>query len=115
MCLVGIDLEEQMRADEERRLNDEGKISTVHADVLDMTCGVRMTGDKEPKAVKYFVIKLKSDDEEIINLPVSEEMYDGFDIGLSGLLTLIDGKLDSFVLDEKFTVGETDNADMPSE
>lgn len=111
----GIDPAEQMRTDEDSRLNDEGEITTFYAEVLDMTCGVTMVGHQEPKALKYFVIKLKRDDGEIINLPVSEEVYEGFDIGLYGMLTLIDGKLDSFELDENFIAEELDSNDAMTE
>ncbi len=95
---------EQMRAWEDERLDDEGEIITFHAEVVDMACGVNMIGYqayKQPKAVKQFIISFKNDDGEILHLPVSEEIYEGFDCGLTGTLTLIDGRLDSFEPDSE--------------
>ncbi len=93
---------EQKRALEDEQLNAEGEIITTHAEVVDMACGVNTIGYqayKQPKAVKYFVIKFKNDNGDFLNVFVSEEMYQEFDIGFSGMLTLIDGNLDSFVPD----------------
>ena len=96
---------EQYRELEEARLNDEGEITTAHAEVIDLECGVTTIGYqayKQPKAVKYFIIHFKYDNGDIIKIPVNEEMYHGFDIGLAGTLTLIDGQLNSFELDESY-------------
>lgn len=85
---------------EEKRLNDEGDIVEMHAEVVDMVCGVNTIGHKEPKALKRFVVTFKLDDGEVMSLSVPEVFYTGFDIGLKGTLTLIDGQLSSFELDE---------------
>ena len=85
---------------EEKRLNDEGDIVEMHAEVVDMVCGVNTVGHKEPKALKRFVVTFKLDDGELMSLSVPEVFYTGFDIGLKGTLTLIDGQLSSFELDE---------------
>lgn len=98
---------EQYRELEEARLNDEGEITNAHVEVVDLECGVTTIGYqayKQPKAVKYFIIHFKYDNGDIIKIPVNEEMYEGFDIGLTGTLTLIDGKLKSFELDESCEV-----------
>ena len=95
---------EQYRELEEARLNDEGEITTAHAEVIDLECGVTTIGYQQPKAVKHFIIHFKYDNGDIIKIPVNEEMYEGFDIGLTGTLTLIDGKLRSFELDESCEV-----------
>lgn len=95
---------EQMRAWEDERLDDEGEIITFRAEVVDMACGVKMIGYqayKQPKAVKQFIISFKNDDGEILRIPVTEEIYEGFDTGLTGTLTLIDGQLDSFEPDNE--------------
>ena len=76
---------------------------TMHARVIDMACSVKSVGTqcyKLPKAVKTFAIQFQNDAGEILDLTVTEEMYDGFDKGLAGSLTIVDGKLDSFVPDE---------------
>jgi len=85
---------------EEERLAAEPEIITLHAEVIDMICGVNTVGHKTPKALKYFVIKFKADDGNILNIPVPEESYDGFDVGLAGELTLINGEIGSFVPDD---------------
>jgi hypothetical protein len=85
---------------EEKRLNDEGDIVEMHAEVVDMVCGVNTVGHKEPKALKRFSVTFKVDDGELMSLSVPEVFYTGFDIGLKGTLTLIDGQLSSFELDE---------------
>ena len=94
-------MREQIFQQEEKRLNAEGQIFTAHAEVVDMICGVNSVGHKQPQTVKYFVIKLKTDDGELLNVPVNEEYYAAFEVGLSGTLTLIDGRLDTFVLDNE--------------
>ena len=91
------------RESEEAKLNDEGDITTSHAEVIDMTCSVNTVGYqayKQPRAERHFTIKFKSDSGEITVVSVSEEMYGEFDIGLTGTLTLIDGQIHSFELDE---------------
>ena len=85
---------------EEKRLNDEGDIVEMHAEVVDMVCGVNTIGHKEPKTLKRFSVTFKLDDGELMSLSVPEVFYTGFDIGLKGTLTLIDGQLSSFELDE---------------
>jgi len=88
---------------EEDSVEQEVKTVTVHARVIDMACSVKSVGTqcyKLPKTVKTFVIQFQNDAGEILDLTVSEEMYEGFDKGLAGSLTIIDGKLDSFVPDE---------------
>ena len=86
---------------EEKRLNDEGETVEVHAEVLDMNCGVNTVGHKEPKTLKRFSVTFKLDDGELMSLSVPEVFYTGFDIGLKGTLTLIDGQLSSFELEEE--------------
>lgn len=98
---------QKLREMEDEKFNNEGDIVTTHAEVIDMICGVNSIGYqayKQPKAVKHFIIKFKCDDGEVLNIPVYEEIYDAFDIGLSGTLRLIDGKLNSFEPDDKESV-----------
>lgn len=86
---------------EEKRLNDEGETVEVHAEVVDMNCGVNTVGHKEPKTLKRFIVTFKLDDGELMSLSVPEVFYTGFDIGLKGTLRLIDGQLSSFELEEE--------------
>ena len=92
---------EQLFEKEEERLNDEGDILEAHAEVVDMKCSVNMVGHKEPKTIKSFVVTFELDDGEIMSVSVPEVFYEGFDIGLKGTLTLVDGQLKSFEPDEE--------------
>ncbi len=94
---------EKIREAEEETLNDMGTVTSIHAEVVDMTCGVTSVGYqnfKMPKAEKYFIITFKDDKEESLQILVDEELYGGFEIGMKGNLTLIDGQLSSFEPDE---------------
>ncbi len=90
---------DKRRAFEDEQLNAEPEVITVHAEVIDMECGVKVFGTKLPRTVKYFIIKFKKDDQDILSIDVPEDCYDGFEVGLSGELTLVDGQLNSFVPD----------------
>ena len=87
---------------EEEMLNDMGTVTSLHAEVVDMACGVTSIGYqnfKQPRAEKYFIITFKDDNGESLQISVDEELYGGFEIGMKGNLTLIDGQLSSFELD----------------
>lgn len=96
-------LKEQVLAEEEARLNKEAEIKSFHAEVIDMACGVHTEGRhayRLTETVKEFYIKFRDDDDGIYDILVGESIYEGFEIGQSGILTLIDGRIDSFVLDK---------------
>ena len=89
---------------EEHTEYDEPDTLTRHVTVLDMACGVSTVGYqsyKQPKAVKTFLIKFADDEQNIYDIPVSEGMYDAFEVEQKGTLTIINGQIDSFVLDEE--------------
>ncbi len=95
--------EEGLLASEDEHFNKNGENITTHVEVLDMICGVSTIGYqayKQPKSVKDFVIKFKTDTGDVFDVHISEEMYEGFDVGLSGMLTLVDGQISSFELDD---------------
>ena len=95
--------EDNVPLSEDENVEVETQSVTMHAEVIDMACSVKSVGTqcyKLPKAVKTFAIQFQNDAGEILDLTVPEEMYDGFDKGLTGSLTIVDGKLDSFVPDE---------------
>ena len=77
-------------------VDPESVTETVRATVIDMACSADMVGTKMPKAVRNFVIIFQTEDGEILKINVPEEMYDGFDKGQTGILTLADGDLYSF-------------------
>ncbi len=83
----------------QKSLDIEPTIVTLHAKVVDQRCFVTRTGTKIPKVVKHFVV-IFQDDERTYEIAVEEEMYDAFEIGQIGELTLIDGNIASYVLDE---------------
>ena len=80
-------------------INSEGEVITTHAKVIDTSCGTKVIGSKTLKAVEWYVVTFKKDNGEIIELSVNSEMYEGFEIGMSGALTTVNGQLNSFILD----------------
>ena len=99
---------EELRARDEARLMREPEVFEGHAVVADMLCGVDTVGTKQPRARQSFLIKFKCDDGDILDVYVSEEDYEGFEVGLAGALTIIDGELSSFIPDY---LDESDYAD----
>ena len=88
----------------EEKLACKPEILTFHAEVIDIACGVYTDGGQsytQPRAVREFCIKFREDDGSIRNVLIPEELYDAFEIGQRGSLTLIDGNINSFVPDEE--------------
>ena len=77
-------------------IDPESVTTTVKATVIDMSCSAEMVGTKMPKAVRNFIVIFQADNGEILKINVPEELYDGFDKGQTGILTLADGDLYSF-------------------
>lgn len=75
---------------------NDGEIIETRAEVIDMACGTRMSGGKNPKALQWYVIVFKDDLGKTIEVPVNYEMYEGFEVGMHGTLKLVDGGLYSF-------------------
>lgn len=85
----------------EEQLNKEPQTLTLHVKVIDQNCFVSYVGGaKSPKAVKNFVVVFQDDNEQTHKIAVEEDIYDAFEIGQTGELTLIDGKVSSYILDE---------------
>jgi len=80
-------------------IEPESVTTTVRATVIDMACRAKMSGTKTPKAVREFTVVFQTSDGEILKINVPEEMYDGFDKGQTGILTLADGDLYSFEIE----------------
>ena len=80
-------------------VDPESVTETVRATVIDMACSADMVGTKMPKAVRNFVVIFQAENGEILKINVPEEMYDGFDKGQTGILTLADGDLYSFEIE----------------
>ena len=80
----------------EEIFDDNGEITETRAEVIDMACGTKMLGVKNPRTVEWYVVVFRDDLEKIIEVPVNKEMYDGFEIGMHGKLKLVGGGLYSF-------------------
>ena len=85
--------------EQEEILNRSGEKQEIHATVSDMICyakTIALQNHKQSKAVKCFVISFKNGNGECFSFTVPEETYDSFEIGLSGILTIIDGEFYGF-------------------
>lgn len=80
----------------EEIFDDNGEITETRAEVIDMACGTKMLGVKNPRTVEWYVVVFRDDLGKIIEVSVNKEMYDGFEIGMHGKLKLVDGGLYSF-------------------
>ncbi len=82
------------------KFSEEAEVISTHAEIIDMVCGTGMVGSyRLPKSEKTFLIVFKKNDGEIFEISVSEEYYLELSIGQKGILTLVEGNLDSFELD----------------
>lgn len=72
---------------------------TMTAEVVNLFCKVDSIGYRPPKTVKLFTVVFKKENGECFELRVDEEEYSAFEVGQCGTLTLLDGALNSFVLD----------------
>jgi hypothetical protein len=73
--------------------------TSQHVTVVGQTCSARMVGIKKPKAVNEFLIYFKDEDGKVFPVSVPEDLYDGFEEGQTGTLTLVNDKLYGFELD----------------
>ena len=67
-----------------------------NAEVIDLISQVEMIGIKQPKSVNIYKVTFKTDKNEVIKFNGPQEMYDGFEIGQKGELTIVNGELYSF-------------------
>lgn len=69
----------------------------IRVTVVDYHCGVESVG----KFTKnYFTVIFETDTHETLEYNVPEEMYDGFEKGQTGTLTVVDDYIYGFTLDE---------------
>ena len=80
-------------------IEPEFTTASIRATVVDQTCCVNTIGIKTPKTVKEFVVVFQTEDGGILKLNVPEEMYDGFEQGQTGILSVVDGELYGFELE----------------
>ena len=73
----------------------------LNVKVIDLMFKTHYEGIKLPKLIKTFLVFFEDENGKVFNIEVSEENFDAFEIGQKGLLTLEDGQLYSFQLDEE--------------
>ena len=72
-------------------LNYEFTTTETNATVVDMMCNARVIGQKSVKSIEEFFVCFRTENNDIIKLKVLKEIYDGFEIGQTGKLQLVDG------------------------
>ena len=87
---------EEQDAYYEEYFANEGEVTLTYAEVVNMTCGTKVVGSKSPKCVESYVVTFRDQNGKIFHIDVDREMYDAIDIGMRGLLRLVDGHLNSF-------------------
>ena len=66
-----------------------------------MVCGTGMVGSYHlPKSQKTFLVVFKNENGELREICVSEDVYISLEVGMRGMLTLLDENLDSFELND---------------
>ena len=73
----------------------------LNVKVIDLKFETHYEGIKLPKLIKTFLVFFEDENGKVFSIEVSEENFDAFEIGQKGLLTLEDGQLYSFQLDEE--------------
>ncbi len=98
----------RQRCDDQSAQESEGTKEPIrlvfNAEVTDQYCRVITVGTKIPKAVEEYVVCFAAQDGTLRKLRVSQEAYQALLPGQRGQLTLVDGQLYSFVLDDDTSV-----------
>ncbi|MBQ9085380.1 MAG: hypothetical protein IJY24_06990 [Clostridia bacterium] len=95
---------EQIRAEEDARLEREPEYTELYVTVTALACSAHSVGHqghKLPKSERVFSVCFTDSEGKQLQLSVSEEMYFAFEEGQEGILTLVDGELYSFVANEE--------------
>lgn len=93
-------IREEAERQEEARCNIEFYNVEIRASVIDQSCAVKTVGIKSPKTETVFTVVFQTEQEEILSFQVPEEMYEGLDVGQTGLLTIVDGVFYGFTPEE---------------
>ena len=91
---------EKATRDQSEETSIEVQTVDLNVEVIDLKFETHYEGIKIPKLVKTFFVFFEDENGNVIKIDVSEENFDAFEKGQKGLLTLQDGQLYSFVLDE---------------
>jgi hypothetical protein len=71
------------------------------AAVVDLQCRVVTLGERSVKTVSEYLVFFKRTDGTVCRYPVSEEFYSGFEIGQRGSVSVIDGAVYAFRLEDE--------------
>lgn len=91
---------ENATRDQSEETSSEVQTVDLNVKVIDLKFETHYEGTKISKFVKTFLVFFEDENGNVIKIDVSEENFDAFEKGQKGLLTLQDGQLYSFVLDE---------------
>ena len=88
------------KVDERVEIIEEFEKREIDVTVVDMQCTASVVGTKSPKAVNAYVVIFESESDGIMKIPVDEDMYFCFDIGMKGRLTLSGNVIYGFDMEE---------------
>ena len=92
---------EEIRKKEDEEFEREPETKSFHAEIVDMVCGTGLVGSYHlPKSQKTFLVVFKNENGELREICVSEDVYISLEVGMRGMLTLLDENLDSFELND---------------
>ncbi len=74
---------------------------TFDASVVDLQCRVVTLGERSVKTVSEYLVFFQRTDGTVCRYPVSEEFYSGFEIGQRGSVSVIDGAVYAFRLEDE--------------
>ena len=85
----------------EKKFAEEAEVEAFRAEIVDMVCGTGLVGSYHlPKSQKSFLVVFKNENGELREICVSEDVYISLEVGMRGMLTLLDENLDSFELND---------------
>lgn len=85
----------------EMKFAEEAQVEAFRAEIVDMVCGTGMVGSYHlPKSQKSFLVVFKNENGELREICVSEDVYISLEVGMRGMLTLLNENLDSFELND---------------
>ena len=76
---------------------EELPIEALDVTVLELRCGVKIEGIKQPTTVRNFEVTFLTDDGEKLKFYVSEELYLALSEGERGSLALLNGQIYDYV------------------
>ncbi len=92
---------EEIRKKEDEEFEREPETKSFHAEIVDMVCGTGLVGSYHlPKSQKTFLVVFKNENGELREICVSEDVYISLEVGMRGMLTLLNENLDSFELND---------------